>query len=128
MQTQSTSSHLSHAHRHSDRQADAPPAPSPRTPGNAQWTCPMHPELVRDAPGDCPICGMALVPVAGTDGDEGNSAELRDLGRRLWVGVALCIPLVIIAMAPMLGIHGLFGLEPHTRGWVEFFLGTPVVL
>ncbi len=88
----------------------------------------MHPEIVRDAPGDCPICGMALVPVAGTDGDEGNSAELRDLGRRLWVGVALCIPLVIIAMAPMLGIHGLFGLEPHARGWAEFFLATPVVL
>ena len=88
----------------------------------------MHPEIVRDAPGDCPVCGMALVPVAGTGGDEANAAESRDLGRRLWVGVVLCIPLVIIAMAPMLGIHGLFGLQPHGRGWAEFFLATPVVL
>lgn len=101
---------------------------SARSLGRAQWTCPMHPEVVRDAAEDCPICGMALVTVAGTGGDESNAAELRDLGRRLWVGAALCIPLVIIAMAPMIGIHGLFGLEPHTRGWAEFFLGTPVVI
>jgi Cu+-exporting ATPase len=92
----------------------------------AQYTCPMHPEIVQDGPGSCPKCGMALVPIAGTG--EADDSELRDLTRRLWVGVALSIPLVILAMAPMVGIHELFGLLPRARGWVEFALGTPVVL
>jgi Cu+-exporting ATPase len=90
------------------------------------YTCPMHPEIVRNAPGDCPLCGMALVPLAGTG--EGDDAELRDLQRRLWIGVALSLPLVVLAMSPMIGIHDLFGLQPRPRGWVEFVLGTPVVL
>ena len=83
----------------------------------------MHPEILRDAPGDCPICGMALVPVAGTA--DANDAELRGLTRRLWVGIALSIPLVILAMAPMIGFKEPFGLMPRPRGWVEFVLGTP---
>ncbi len=91
-----------------------------------QYTCPMHPEIVRDAPGDCPICGMALVLIAGTG--QADDSELRDLARRLWIGVALSIPLVVLAMSPMIGIHELFGLQPRPRGWIEFVLGTPVVL
>ena len=90
----------------------------------------MHPEIMRDTPGDCPICGMALVPVAGTGGGEtDNSAnsELSDLARRLWVGITLSLPLVGLAMSPMMGLHEPFGLQPHTRGWIEFMLGTPVV-
>ncbi|MPZ46493.1 MAG: heavy metal translocating P-type ATPase [Betaproteobacteria bacterium] len=98
---------------------------APAAPG-AKYTCPMHPEIVRDAPGDCPICGMALVPVAGTG--EADDSELRDLTRRFWLGTALSIPLVILAMAPMVGFAELFGLRPRARGWVEFALGTPVVL
>ncbi|MBM3344090.1 MAG: copper-translocating P-type ATPase [Betaproteobacteria bacterium] len=86
----------------------------------------MHPEILRDAPGDCPLCGMALVPVAGTATPDDR--ELRDLTRRLWVGAILSIPLVMLAMAPMIGIHEPFGLAPRPRGWVEFVLGTPVVL
>lgn len=93
-----------------------------------QWTCPMHPEILWEAPGDCPTCGMALVPVAGTGGSGASDAEVHDLARRLRVGVALSIPLVAIAMLPMIGIHEPFGLKPHARGWVEFLLGTPVVL
>ena len=92
----------------------------------ASYTCPMHPEIVRNAPGDCPLCGMAPVPIAGSG--ETDDSELRDLTRRLWVGVALSIPLVVLAMSPMIGIHELFGLQPQQRGWVEFALGTPVVL
>ena len=93
----------------------------------------MHPEIVRDAPGDCPICGMALVPIAGAgvgSGGEGEADdnELRDLALRLKVGIVLSVPLVAVAMAPMIGIHDLFGLQPRSRGWVEFFLATPVVL
>jgi len=85
----------------------------------------MHPEILRDAPGDCPKCGMALVPIAGSA--ETDDTELRDLTRRLWIGIALSIPLVILAMSPMVGLHDLFGLQPRARGWVEFALGTPVV-
>lgn len=90
----------------------------------------MHPEIVRDGPGDCPICGMALVPIAGTGtvDVEADDSEARDLGRRLRVGVALSIPLVVLAMAPMVGIHEPFGLQPRLRGWIELLLGTPVVL
>ena len=90
----------------------------------------MHPEIMRDAPGDCPICGMALVAVAGTgQGVDGSAnSELSDLARRLWVGIALSLLLIVLAMSPMLGFHESFGLQPHTRGWIEFLLGTPVVL
>ena len=65
-------------------------------PPGTSYTCPMHPEIVRNAPGDCPLCGMALVLLAGTG--EGDDAELRDLQRRLWIGVALSIPLVVLAI------------------------------
>ena len=112
--------HAQHAH------APAPVAPeAPAKPG-AQYTCPMHPQIVRDAPGSCPICGMALVPIAGTG--EVDDRELRDLTRRFWVGAMLSVPLVLLAMAPMVGIMQPFGLAPQMRGWVEFALGTPVVL
>ena len=100
----------------------AKPAPAP---AGAQYTCPMHPEVLKDAPGDCPICGMALVPVGAAEED---NAELRDLTRRMWVGVVLSIPMVILAMSPMVGIMEPFGLAPRVRGWIEFVLGTPVVL
>ncbi|HUO45159.1 MAG TPA: heavy metal translocating P-type ATPase [Burkholderiales bacterium] len=91
----------------------------------AEYTCPMHPEVRSPTPGNCPICGMALVPVAGAPED---NSELRDLTRRLWVGIALSIPLLVLAMAPMAGIHEPFGLTPRASGWLEFALGTPVVL
>ncbi len=95
-------------------------------PRAAEYTCPMHPEVRSPQPGSCPKCGMALVPVAGTGASD--DSELRDLARRLWIGVALSIPLVVLAMSPMVGLHDLFGLQPRLRGWVEFVLGTPVVL
>src|ERR1019366_9156700 len=104
----------------------AKPVVASVAPPGMVYTCPMHSEIVRDAPGDCPICGMALVPIAGTG--EADDSELRDLTRRLWIGVALSIPLVMLAMSPMIGIHEPFGLQPRPRGWIEFVLGTPVVL
>ena len=116
--------HHHHEHAH-HAHAPVPAAPEgPAKPG-AQYTCPMHPQVVRDAPGSCPICGMALVPIAGTG--EADDSELRDLTRRFWVGTVLSIPLVVLAMAPMIGIMEPFGLAPRMRGWVEFVLGTPVV-
>ncbi len=87
----------------------------------AQYTCPMHPEIVRAGPGSCPKCGMALVPIAGTG--EADDSALRDLTRRFWVGAALSAPLIVIAMAPMLG-----GFDFSGRNFLEFALATPAVL
>ena len=112
-------------HGHSHHQHHVQPAAAPAKPG-ARYTCPMHPQVVSDAPGSCPICGMALVPIAGTG--EADDSELRDLTRRLWIGTALSIPLVLLAMGPMVGIMEPFGLAPRPRGWFELVLGTPVVL
>ncbi|MCC7485078.1 MAG: heavy metal translocating P-type ATPase [Burkholderiales bacterium] len=103
----------------------AAPAPA-AAPAGTQYTCPMHPEIVQDGPGSCPKCGMPLVPVAGSG--EADDSELKDLTRRFWMGAALSIPLVMLAMGPMVGFHEPFGLAPRARGWVEFALGTPVVL
>ena len=120
----SRETHACHAgHAHAAKQA-----PVPAASGQACYTCPMHPEILRDAPGDCPKCGMALVPIAGTGGGKADDSELRDLTRRLWVGVALSIPLVLLAMAPMAGFHDALGITPRPRGWIELALGTPVVL
>src|SRR5438034_8683822 len=95
--------------------------PNPEPAHAAEYTCPMHPEIVRSAPGSCPKCGMALVPVAGAEED---NAELRDLTRRLWVSAVLSAPLLLIAMAPMLGFAAQF---KYSR-YLELLLATPVVL
>ena len=97
----------------------------PAAPAAAEYTCPMHPEVRSDRPGNCPKCGMALVPVAGAKEDD---AELRDMTRRFWVSAVLSAPLIFIAMAPYLGIMEPLGLAPKARSYVEFLLGTPVVL
>jgi len=102
---------------------DPPAAPS----GKARWTCPMHPQIVKDAPGTCPICGMALEP-AGVPGDEPN-AELAAMTRRLWIGAALATPMLVLEMAghfPGINLHHY--VPPHISIWVQFVLGTPVVL
>jgi len=96
----------------------------PRTRGPREWTCPMHPEIVRDAPGSCPICGMALEP--HTAALDAGSPELRDMTRRLAVSAALTAPLVAASMAEMLGapIHAL---SPGALAWLQLALATPVV-
>ncbi|MGX8010460.1 heavy metal translocating P-type ATPase [Mesorhizobium sp. ORM8.1] len=97
-------------------------------PKGTQYTCPMHPEIVRDKPGFCPICGMALEPMGVPTGEEGPNPELVDFTRRFWVSAALSLPLLVIAMAPMLG----FSLESFVDGrektWIELALASPVVL
>jgi Cu+-exporting ATPase len=104
---------------------EKPAAPKKAEQQSGKYTCPMHPEVVQVDPGSCPKCGMALVPVAGAEED---NAELRDMTRRFWVAAVLSAPLVFVAMAPYLGIMEPLGLSPKARAWVEFLLGTPVVL
>ncbi len=104
------------------------PAPSGPKPGT-KYTCPMHPEIVRDAPGSCPICGMALEPMGVPAEIEGPNPELVDFTRRLWIATAFTLPLLILTMGPLLGL-GLVRDAIGERGalWVEVVLGTPVIL
>ena len=109
-----------------EKEAGAPPTAAPSA--AAQWTCPMHPEVVRDGPGPCPICGMALEPrVAGAD--EGPSEELRDMTRRLGVCAVLTAPLFLLAMAEMGSRSPLAGLlSPRAAVTLQMALAAPVVL
>jgi P-type Cu+ transporter len=98
------------------------------TPNKALWTCPMHPEVVREAPGACPICGMALEPMTITS-EEPENEELRDMTRRFVVSAALTVPLVIVAMGEMIpGSPALELLHGPLMGWAGLLLATPVVL
>src|SRR6516164_6584194 len=108
-------------------------SPLPRAPitgpaGELLWTCPMHPQIVRKEPGNCPICGMTLEPMTPAAGDTA-SPELRDMTRRFWVGVALSVPLLAIAMAEHFNNAALDALiAPRLLVWVQLILGTPAVL
>ncbi|HEV8679032.1 MAG TPA: heavy metal translocating P-type ATPase, partial [Stellaceae bacterium] len=96
--------------------------------GTGLWTCPMHPQIVRDKPGSCPICGMALEPMTPTAG-EADNPELRDMTRRFWVGVVLSTPLLAMAMADHFAKPALDALiAPRLAAWVGLVLGTPAVL
>jgi Cu+-exporting ATPase len=93
------------------------------------YTCPMHPEIIRDHPGICPICGMALEPKTITTEVVPNE-ELIDMSRRFWISVGLTIPILLLTM----GIHipgvssAIHLISPHTSSWIQFFLATIVTL
>lgn len=91
------------------------------------YTCPMHPEIEQDHPGSCPICGMALEPKTVAAAEEDDS-ELRDMMRRFWVATALSVPVLLLAMAPMLGVPLHEWLGPRLVRWAELLLATPVVV
>jgi Cu+-exporting ATPase len=91
----------------------------------AVWTCPMHPQIRRDGPGTCPICGMALEP-AEPGADDGPNPELIDFTRRFWVSAALAVPLLLLSMgAEMLGLHLM---PPSWSPWAQLALTTPIVV
>ncbi len=93
-----------------------------------EYTCPMHPEVVQDRPGTCPICGMALEPRTPPE-DEVGSAELRGMTRRFWLSAVLSAPLALLAMADHLPGRPLEGVvEARTAPWIQLALASPVVL
>ena len=90
-----------------------------------QYTCPMHPEIVRDAPGSCPICGMALEPMVPSDEP---SHELVDFTRRMWISAAAAVPLIVLTMGEMVALPVRDWIGHQTATYLEFVLATPIVL
>jgi P-type Cu+ transporter len=96
--------------------------------GTTIYTCPMHPEIEQDHPGDCPICGMSLEPKTASAVDEDNS-ELTDMTRRLWIGGLLTLPVFVLAMLHLVPIATLQSIgDSHLSRWIQLALTTPVVL
>ncbi|MCK5749565.1 MAG: YHS domain-containing protein, partial [Oricola sp.] len=103
------------------------PQPAPAAPG-AQYTCPMHPEIVQDGPGDCPICGMGLEPMDVT-AVKGPSVEYLDMRRRFWIGLVFAIPVFFLEMGAHVsgvGLHRFITIQQSN--WLQLALATPVVL
>src|SRR3954468_6756379 len=109
-----------HAHDHA-----AVPAAA-FTPGSL-YTCPMHPEIERETPGDCPICGMALEPKTISATTAEDDSELTDMTRRLWIGAGLTLPVFILAMSHLVPTAPEWMSGDASR-WIQFALTTPVVL
>jgi Cu+-exporting ATPase len=113
-----------HDHAHQSHAALSQAAPAVGTPveGGTIYTCPMHSQIRRPAPGNCPICGMALEPETPTL-EEGPSPELVDFSRRFcWT-----LPLTVVVAVLAMGGHRWHLLEPGVQGWVELVLSAPVV-
>ncbi len=113
-----------------------PLSPRPESTGRsieripAAYLCPMHPEVQQDHPGSCPKCGMALelkIVMAGRD--EKENAELHDMTKRFWIGTALALPVLVLAMAHMIPVLGKQPwVESHASRWIQFALAAPVVM
>jgi len=107
----------------------ADPAAAAGTTGHREapaaiYTCPMHPEIRQDHPGNCPKCGMALEPLMPELGAAEDNPELRDFQRRFWWTLPLTLIVAVLAMAG----HRLQSMDPGTQTWVELGLSMPVVL
>ena len=106
----------------------SPRAPAAEAPLRTVYTCPMHSQIRRSEPGNCPICGMALEPLQPAR-EAAQNLELRDMTRRFWIGAALAAPVVLLDMAaeiPALAMHQL--ISSVLSMWIQFALGTPVVI
>jgi Cu+-exporting ATPase len=92
------------------------------------YTCPMHPEVEQEGPGTCPKCGMELEPKTIEAGEEEDDSELRAMTWRFWLATALALPLLVLAMGPMVRIPLDQWIPHNISAWIQFALATPVVL
>ncbi|MCW4469797.1 heavy metal translocating P-type ATPase [Flavobacterium sp. MFBS3-15] len=91
----------------------------------SQYTCPMHPEIIKDAPGACPICGMDLVPLAPVDQEDQTYKALR---RKFWIAVGFTVPIFLLAMGEMIPGNPVgSALGQDTSNWLQFIFSLPVV-
>lgn len=96
--------------------------------GKTQYTCPMHPEIVRDEPGSCPICGMDLAPMrVSKDAGSEEDQTYKKMLKKFWVAVGFTLPVFFIAMAELIGVSLSNIASETTWGWIQFALSTPVV-
>jgi heavy metal translocating P-type ATPase len=95
--------------------------------GSKEYTCPMHPEIVRNEPGSCPICGMELVPKIVQKDNEEEEVAYKAMLKKFWIATAFTIPVFIIAMGEMTGFHFTEVASKTTWGWIQFILSTPVL-
>ncbi|MBR9804831.1 YHS domain-containing protein, partial [bacterium] len=86
------------------------------------YTCPMHPEIEQDGPGDCPICGMDLEPKTVSLQTAEDDTELRNMTRRFWVATALSIPVLLLAMLPMVGVPVHQWLGSTLYAWLQLLM------
>ena len=112
---------------HDAMESAAPAAQSPPEGRGIEYTCPMHPEIVRPGPGSCPICGMALEPRT-ISLDDAPNPELADMKRRFIVGVVLTAPLLILEMGAMVAPALIGEIPPRLNLVLQLLLATPVVL
>lgn len=130
--TEQQLSHGQHGKHHTAKPSSAPEVSYDKVPKNWNgpvYICPMHAQVRQTAPGSCPICGMGLERDAASAADDAPNPELLDFTRRMWVGTALTLPLLVLTMGPLVGLGWLreiFGERPTM--WIELVLGTPVVL
>src|SRR5690349_13083991 len=104
------------------------PEAAPSTIAAREYTCPMHPEIIRAHPGSCPICGMSLEPRTVTAAEEENP-ELTNMTRRFWVSVFLTLPVFLIGMSDLIPGRPFNRLASmNVLGWIQFVLATPVVI
>jgi Cu+-exporting ATPase len=107
---------------------DVPITPSVPVVRGTIYTCPMHPQIRRDVPGNCPICGMTLEP-EGVPDAEGTSPELKDMSRRFVIGAILATPIFVLEMGGHLRQLNLdHYVSMATSMWIQFALATPIVL
>jgi Cu+-exporting ATPase len=99
--------------------------PNVVSPGT-KFTCPMHPEVVNDGPGICPLCGMALEPLTPSMESLDDSKELKEMSWRFYLSALFSLPVLFVAMAGMFG--GSIPLQPRTINWVQLVFASPVVL
>ncbi|MBN9022125.1 MAG: YHS domain-containing protein, partial [Rhizobiales bacterium] len=113
-----------HGHGHHGHGHGTPVAAAP----GSKYTCPMHPEIVRDGPGSCPICGMALEPMMPS-ADDGPNPELVDMTRRLWISTPLALGLLVLEMSKhLLRLDLLPFVSPRNQQYLQLALAAPVVL
>jgi len=128
----SHSGHECHHHSDGDTKTSGDDSKYNKLPSGYEgtvYTCPMHPQVRQAKPGACPLCGMGLEVESVTLGDEGPNPELVDFTRRFWVALVFSIPLLILTMAPFVGIMAIrdfFG--ERMSQWIELILATPVIL
>jgi len=93
---------------------------------SSQYTCPMHPEIIKDAPGNCPICGMDLIPMEPTDSEEDKT--YKELLKKMKISVIFSVPILFIAMSDLLPNNFLLDImSQHSWNWVQLILSLPVV-